>query len=1165
MIVNKSYSYSDKTYLFYKLNIASASLKPFFSKQFDIEISFVTTKDCIVGPQTINVVKKVEYLGNIEDIKPEITKLVSFSSTNHAKYVNTSGFLSYICFYQKTNHLIDYEHIHKTDTTFKMYQPLRKYPISSLTPSKVFVNTNRKPTKVFDVKSQLGMNVYHQSFRPYSKLPRIFKKQDVYKLSPLKLSQIHFHWVPGYIENDKRDSVIHTDVVRVKYDLETFVNKKNIGSANYFNNIFYSSNTGKVSPKLYYNLEPLVNHFVDMNLPVNMKPMYGKIHYQYNPRMDLKDANYGYYLIGGANIALKDILYGPIEIVRIKTDSDKTNSFVTFKPASYPLCHIGNSDATYEISKGLLFHMGSYATPKDVTGITILAGDYIIPEIEWENTKDYISPVMYYSEEYKIVKVSVAEENFGYGTLIVHSKITTIKEYAYRDIHFNKQPQQLEGIPYYKDSWVGLQNVKYKDLMSTEKLLFQVSYIRPDKQKSMFVYEKVYRITTYKKVFELDWAQNLLSYKDIESELIFLRNGSIISAVISQQLNNGEVQTYSDIVRHALVFNRTYTKNAWILKTKMDGTYDWEDATVKQAYDYFVNDDVWEATKYFSKIGVYPFGVKHLLDLEYKNDLKAYLDTRKETRFRFSCSSFQCTDEYKRKKVTVFLDLAPINNTLEKTRFKSFYMARDLKGLYFFKELASDMSYIENFSNNDLVRITPHLFKYNVSNYTAKGLISFDLENVLLYQEEWFANKEAETKVENKYFSRVYSENITNGNIIYYQTFNNSIYHFVLLDAPINLQKYELEVDIHVEVPIFDNNNYELQSDLTIKEDHSNTDIYYLCEFTLNVPQDIKGATYKFNEAVISIINNQQPNVISQKGDIVLNTTLYNFNTYVSKYGVIWGQLYFPTRTQLANIGINMFNFYFEALEWHFTIPFNYYYVNTKIKGSNKPIPKKGFGVPPGLTSKKIRTTIDMNLPMVKNKGKNICPSPYKRIDRDGFDFEIERDDKLLIGNNLYDRIETIFDYNIEDVKSMFVDGREASDLGLLSKNKIEELKSKVNEKTDEAFDIKDFSLKSKDFGGNITDSDLKVKNQLISDGINKIINTIPLDSGKNQIEELIKQYPKYKQDIERQIDQTRNVSDLYVWNNVPARRPMDFVLTKSVHVKEGGSTFVRQPKEDKK
>ena len=1152
MIVNKDYSCKDTVYKFFQINISTQNIEPFIGYRFDYEIIAYNSKKYVVGPHDLKVVKEIQYLGTVENFKDSNLKLLTLSSTSYSDFVNTSDYYSYVWYYQKIPHPKTYAHMHKKDIRFKLYQSVIRHPISKLDNNVLPFKLNRKPLKLFDVRNRTFVRIHNQCFTPYYKLPSLFKTRRVYSVSPLILAPLTFNWMPAYIKDFKANTLMYINNKYIKYDLEIFVKKKDVGNKKVLDNIYYTNNTADNKYRNLFNTKPSRYFFTDIKLPINTKPMYGIVHYHYNPRRDLNDKIYGYFSQKKMMYSSKTLLFGPIEVVRTQIDPNKSNSFKTYKPRVYPLCHINNRLGSDGNLKGFTICVGTYATPKDVTGITVKAIDYVIPEIEWANTKDYVSPALYYVSVYQRIEYDVAEENFGYATLIVHKDIITIKDYAYRDINFNKISTPLEGVVYYRDNWARIAPTKYKNLMSTEKLLFEVSYVKPFKYKSMFTYEKVYRINGYKKIFKTGWAQDLLSYKDKLSELIFLRNGSIITAVISQQSSNGIVKTYSDILRYSLVFNNTYTKNAWILKTKKDGTYDWEKETVQRACNYFLQDDVIEATEFFTSIGVYPFGVKHLLNLEYKNDLKAYIDIREETRFGFSCG----------KTVTIFLDLAPISKTLEKTKFKKFERGQGLKGTYMFDELSANMFYVDNHSETNLIQINTFLFKYHLDNYLSKNTIVFDKIN-LAYKQEWFIIEKDEKQAHNRFLmDKYYSENTTESNESLYESFSESVFHFTKLYFGVDLNKYEMQVDAHIEVPIADNNNYELQAELLLEQFHSNTDAFYLCEFLINIPQDIQGATYKFNETTIDIINNKKPDIMSKQGDIYLNTTLHKCGVYVSKYGIIWAQLFFPTKTKLASLAINMFNFFFEDFEWKFIMPFNYYYVDDHKIAKEKGVAKKGFKPPPGLEWRWISSGKKRKVKPDKTKKLKPCFSIYKQLDYDGFDFALERDDKLLIGNNLYDRLEIVFDYNIDDVKSIFVDGRNASSLGALSKSAMDILKSKIDVKTDKAFDIENFALKSKDFNGAIAEDKLRTQNTMISNAIDKIVNAVPLESKVSNLEQLIKQYPEYKENIKKQMDQARNPSDLYVWKNVPARRPLDFVLAKSVHVREGGATFVRKPKE---
>ena len=356
------------------------------------------------------------------------------------------------------------------------------------------------------------------------------------------------------------------------------------------------------------------------------------------------------------------------------------------------------------------------------------------------------------------------------------------------------------------------------------------------------------------------------------------------------------------------------------------------------------------------------------------------------------------------------------------------------------------------------------------------------------------------------------------------------------------------------------NNNTYFPMDLEVDNYKSSSDIMYLCEFTINVPIDVPQSTYLGPNMNLLIVNNKTKS-ISSPGLIALDNTIYDLKHYTTKYGVIWGQLFFPTKTPLANLAVQMFNFAYEFFEWEVIFPFNYYYVNTKKQGADNPIPKKGFTAPPFLEVRGINPAYD--LPEIKKKSKDRqCKDPYKRLDYDGFNFALERDNKLLIGNYLYDKLEIIFDYSIKEKKGVFIGSRKASDLGALSNSTVEVVESKVNKKVTEKFDIEKFSLEGKDFHNMISEKNLKSINKMIKDGVDKVVNSVPAVNGKKTIESLIESYPQYAEEIKTQVDNTRDISDMYIWNNVPTKRPLDFILGKKIHIKEQGGTFVRKKKD---
>jgi len=382
--------------------------------------------------------------------------------------------------------------------------------------------------------------------------------------------------------------------------------------------------------------------------------------------------------------------------------------------------------------------------------------------------------------------------------------------------------------------------------------------------------------------------------------------------------------------------------------------------------------------------------------------------------------------------------------------------------------------------------------------------------------------------------------------------FNDSVFRFLTIDVGEFFNNYYFSDMLHIN-NFITFNDYHLMCRYLKPSLDFNCYYYSDCLLKINAPQNIE--SFISNKEVtlyIKEINNKIPNFTSVKGVIKLDTSIYNFSTYVNKYKSIWVQLYGPERGEVADIQVDIFNFTPIDTNWTIEMDVVYKYVDENVEAEDVSKPDKMSM--PNISMMGMEPVFGQST-RVKKEKENICDAIYKQLDYAGFEYELERDDKLLFGNYVYKILKELYGPHLEDRTSMFIANRLVSDLDLFSNNVIDVQESLVEKDKAKEFDMSNFKLTSDDFGGGIAQDALDDINKDIKEKVEKTKEIVNVSS----IDELIKKYPDLKEEIKYYLDKLNVIQDTYVWSNTPFRTPIDGVLFKQLPVRQD---FAIIPKE---
>jgi hypothetical protein len=328
-----------------------------------------------------------------------------------------------------------------------------------------------------------------------------------------------------------------------------------------------------------------------------------------------------------------------------------------------------------------------------------------------------------------------------------------------------------------------------------------------------------------------------------------------------------------------------------------------------------------------------------------------------------------------------------------------------------------------------------------------------------------------------------------------------------------------------------------------------NNNLYSLGEFYYNTPIDVEGDTfylckYRYDKIKkgLGYLMAKYPNTIS------INKGLSNVGGHLDKWSTVWAQIFIPTAADVSNIQVLVYDLTPSEEIWTIEMPIDYIYVDEILPAEDKPRPKKGKLNMPHIALMP-EEAYPKEILKKKPKDEKLCQAIYKNLDYSGFEYNIESDDKLLIGNYVYKIKKDMYGGELIETTSMFVKNRYASDLDVFKNKMIDMLESQVKKPVDDDYSIDKFKLAPSDFGNNISQEAFKqIENQM--DNL-KEANEKSKEVDNMSINEYMKSHPDQAKEMKKYLDDLNSPMDAYVWENNPARKPIDGVLFKKVKISQ--------------
>jgi len=717
--------------------------------------------------------------------------------------------------------------------------------------------------------------------------------------------------------------------------------------------------------------------------------------------------------------------------------------------------------------------------------------------------------------------------------LRIYSTSEFQKKGIYRSIRFNKvQKKPNKAVPFYETDWVKLVNY------SMTNIIFD-NLISGDAYKSMRgPYKKIFHMPIYYSLKSSSCIGKLsLIKKGIGFYVVNKNNNNTYNKLfVYLYSNNGQISGYLQNILYSsdgleidkktissveliyllnVYLHPSYRRAAYIFKTKQDGTFDWDEETMEHYRKILLSEDVIKANNECKRMGISPYGIRKVVgfELSKKEMNNVYYFDNKETHFNY-------------KGVEYYIDTYPIE---KQNVFYSF-----LKNYEFIKNVGS--SYCSFTIKNEVTTINSSkisieaktsVFYLHKSNFYIK---SSDIR----YLRAIDGNKEY--KVSFDYFSQRIMD------------LKPVVKNFVSTSKLLNLHNFKYPfylqiIEVNIKDTLFDYYNVYINMPRSLNPYYSKEQ-----KFRLDKPIFLNEIVFKdiFRYKFIHILKKYKgvySNVFHIK--IAQRKTL---KEVYSKYDSVWMQIYFSNYSDMAMDETILFLFNKNNDEFGIDMPIRHGFIDEV--GGVEEIKKDKYwpsflqdGEP------EYGKFLVEDVPNRKAEPTRDCINVYNKLSYSGFDFEIERDDKVLVGNLVYKTTKRLYGSNIEEKQSLMVEGRSISDNGMFHENLQEHIAAIVDKEKVKDFREEDMRFTEEDLKGYTYPNEYikSLNNQLIKgvEGVNTSISAEDVVS--TQDEQVLSE--ETIEEIRRYIDDLGDVSDSIVYDMVPTRPIIDGKLLKKIIV----------------
>ena len=1091
--MDKQYiSFNDNLYYFLDLELVLIDTIPYLSVDIDLHIIINNLKDFYSEKETFTIVKEIENIGYYEDLNSYYSSDISLNIIKEKETINVKSFYSYSCFYSTLYNPPAIIHVYDSKYIFKLKQEIVKSEPFYLKENKVICNNiSQIGFYLFDIQASsiMGNNITQSIKSPSNKIYNSFNFKEIFYIEECSFM---FNLVAWDFKPIIAGSLSLTRIINNKFKIDTFIHSTISlyeGYIDFEDKVYPFLKLG-----LQQNLDAYYSYFQKLNVSID---------YTLNGVVSEK-------LVFNDMLVLNEIYSSNIIIVPVVTKA-YDYKIVDISPVYFDIFNVSNHTGTYTNLEGVLLE---FCTMNSIISLCDYTSNFVkykvtstIDRKDLEGITLYLNELLILSSKF-LTDVSYEKNNVFTIKIYEHS---FKKENLFRQILFNKRPKKIS-----KHAFFG-KFQRIKDLhLNTTSIIFDNIVTINGKFLTDTSYKNIFNVKSYKNVTSTPVSTEIsliptgkhIVYQYVD---IFMYIDGTLKGKITNK-NNGFSYNIAILAYTLNVFLKPkYKRAAFILKTQLDKTYEWSEKTIEKAKETIL--EAKNETEICQKLGIYPYGIRDILNFSgsyYRN----YYIPNGTNMFLYEGMVFY-VENYPIERQNVELDIykdikiVGINNTV-------------FKVLSSYKRIANTITNT-TYEFVDLIN-TPKKDYY----LKASGILK---NKHIIYKNSNFVN----------YKNKLY---LTNKKTI---NTNSFVCAFVGLLPKINTKDIQSDIfsininGITVNNVLSDNLYLSIEINPFLNEVLSPNQYIHI-----NTPTTLNNISLDVCNFEFIKVKNSFNYIDSVIFNIKI-AELINLQGIINKYNTVWMQIFYPMQADIANISINLIDI--QPVNEQFTIdmPITYSYVDDlqgKIEG---PRPNKQTISLPSIMTLYEEGILDIPTKTKIKTEQHFCQDAFNGFSLDGFSFNIERDNKLLVGNNTYRQVKNIYGALIEEKQSIFIGDRKLSDISLFTKQVSEEILNDVN------FDnIQEFSEKDLLF----TSEDMEVDNEELAK-INRELQELEKQSSQqivaedNEHTKKILSDPKIKEEIDRYIDDLGDPYDSVKFPDVETRPYIDGKLLKKIRVEQ--------------
>ena len=1068
----------------------------------------------------------IKHIGEIVTINSEEFIFAEFNINSKASSVDIEGIVSYACFFQLAYTIKNYTHLHDIKTLVNLYQSkiilYNRVPVGDL---KVFFELEDvffKKDICVKVDNVIGtVNIVKRDISCFNR--DLFVQETLLKIKDTFFDYLILpKWKVYELENDFKNP----DIFTLKQDnlLKNFILEYDY-SALKQNNEEFENGVYDIESCLCFKFT-IEDPYTEVQMPA------APAHFNLSIKSLIKGNIYGAYHLATDRSFIGGELYGPIEVVLVQKSMDGFNyKIVNIENNYYKLLDTHIKPSIF-VNIGSFFEkIGVYITPKNLSFNMVKASISIIEPtfVDLINSMEF--PLL---DMYVIIDAENTDIKDNMYFLLyykTYEQTRIVKEGVYRNIVFNKfLIFNFEHVPFYKFNVLFLSDFRYFPF-TTEIPSKKLFYIKEFKFLCITIdsYLRIENFSSYPMAITTMKKQIIIQN---EKSFIWIYN------LFNKQLGyikTNETYLIADLLSIFEVFNsKEYRYHSYILYTQIQGIFVWSEETINKSLNYMNKEKIREATEFIRNANVYPYGILRIYSFNSLNPEHEYLNLTNNNLFNYNNTFF-------------IVDVSSVMklNDYKKVNSSKIVNLSDFNRMFVFN---TQINKVSTFVEKELLIL--RLVRSGLGVEQGVFLVENNLtatNNLFCLEKPWIVPSTAPAA-----FVPVNTIDTTEESISYYaHSIKNNIYYFVSILTSQDIGGFDMEIVFKIDSNLEYIGSEIVQCDFSYTNNFVSNNVFMLGEFKYKTQQNILSSMYRLCDFKYTKVLSLIKGILSAYShSFTLNKGIESIGGHIDKWATTWMQLFIPTAADISDISIKVFELIPSSTEWTLDIPLEYRYVNDKLQGFSKPIPKKADPKIPSISLKEIEAD-----PLYTTKTKipkeELCKEFYKMLDNDGFTYEIESDDKLLIGNYVYKIKKDFYGGDIKEVASSFVKNRYASDIDIFKNTLIEILEAKTQEPIDENFTIDKFELTAKDFNNQISEEALEAIQNQIDAAQQEALQEQEKKSVRMSIDEYIAQHPEMEAEIKQYIDDLNMLADAYVWEGNPARTPIDGKLFKKVKMSQ--------------